>query len=208
METIWQGDVKEFSRAYDLICIVDQIHDYAVNDHREFVMKHLEAWHVRHEKTRQPSTSSVRTPPAGRKSTDGASDHSELSESDGIDLQDGNKRRDCEENLDRLMDFDRGMPEWFLLKEKSKFARQVKAQATRARNRKLQRSSSFSDTDDDSPQQKQGPSRPPTIKTRATKKAPPIKRGPAQKKGVKVVKSANTSLRVTRSSARKNITVG
>ncbi|KAG7293521.1 hypothetical protein NEMBOFW57_003573 [Staphylotrichum longicolle] len=45
VETIWQGDVKEFTGAYDLICIVDQIHDYAVNDHREFVMKHLEAWH-------------------------------------------------------------------------------------------------------------------------------------------------------------------
>ena len=50
METIWQGDVKQFSGAYDLICIVDQIHDYAVNNHRELIMKHLEAWHVRHEK--------------------------------------------------------------------------------------------------------------------------------------------------------------
>ncbi|KAL1857448.1 hypothetical protein VTK73DRAFT_8093 [Phialemonium thermophilum] len=49
VETIWEGDVKEFSRAFDLICIVDQIHDYAVKHHRPFVMRHLEAWHARHE---------------------------------------------------------------------------------------------------------------------------------------------------------------
>jgi hypothetical protein len=44
VETIWEGDVKEFSRAYDLICIVDQIHNYAVSQHRKFVTKHLEPW--------------------------------------------------------------------------------------------------------------------------------------------------------------------
>jgi hypothetical protein len=44
VETIWEADVKEFSRAYDLICIVDQIHNYAVSQHRKFVTKHLEPW--------------------------------------------------------------------------------------------------------------------------------------------------------------------
>ncbi|KFY90104.1 hypothetical protein V500_05298 [Pseudogymnoascus sp. VKM F-4518 (FW-2643)] len=51
VETIWEGDVKDFSRAFELICIVDQIQDYAVNIHRPFVMNHLEAWHARHQKT-------------------------------------------------------------------------------------------------------------------------------------------------------------
>ena len=51
VETIWEGAVKEFGRAYDLICIVDQIQDYAVKYHRPFVMDHLEAWHARHQKT-------------------------------------------------------------------------------------------------------------------------------------------------------------
>ncbi|PKK40972.1 hypothetical protein CI102_15222, partial [Trichoderma harzianum] len=50
VETIWEGDVKEWGRAFDLICIVDQIQDFAVHHHRPFVMKHLEAWHTRHQK--------------------------------------------------------------------------------------------------------------------------------------------------------------
>lgn len=41
--------MSEFSHAYDLICIVDQIHEYAVKQHRDFVIKHLKAWHRRHE---------------------------------------------------------------------------------------------------------------------------------------------------------------
>jgi hypothetical protein len=44
VETIWEGDVKQLSRAYELSCIVDQIHGYAANQHRKFVIKHLEAW--------------------------------------------------------------------------------------------------------------------------------------------------------------------
>ena len=206
METIWQGDVKQFSGAYDLICIVDQIHDYAVNNHRELIMKHLEAWHVRHEKTRQPSTSSAQPLHAG-KSTDGSSDRSESSESDGTDAEDGNKPHDFEDHLDSLVDFDTTMPEWLLLKEKSKSARQAKAQDTRQRNRRLRRSIPSLDTDDDSPEQKQGQSRPSKAKAKATAKAAPKRRGHGQprKKRGKVLKPANTTLRVTRSSTRKNI---
>ncbi|KAH0523231.1 hypothetical protein TsFJ059_008266 [Trichoderma semiorbis] len=55
VETIWEGDVKEWGRAFDLICIVDQIQDFAVHHHRPFVMKHLEAWHARHQKTKTPA---------------------------------------------------------------------------------------------------------------------------------------------------------
>lgn len=48
VETIWSGDTKKWHYAFDLICIVDQIHDYAAHKHRPFVMKHLEAWHSRY----------------------------------------------------------------------------------------------------------------------------------------------------------------
>ena len=206
METIWQGDVKQFSGAYDLICIVDQIHDYAVNNHRELIMKHLEAWHVRHEKTRQPSTSSAQPLHAG-KPTDGSSDRSDSSESDGTDAEDGNKPHGFEDHLGLLMDFDTTMPEWLLVKERSKSARQAKAQETRQRNRRLRRPISSLYTDDDSPEQKEGQRRPQKADAKATAKAAPKKRGhgqPRKKKG-KVPKPAKTTLRVTRSSTRKNI---
>ncbi len=203
METIWQGDVKEFSRADDLICIVDQIHDYAVNNHREFVMKHLESWHVRHEQTRQPR-SSAQTIHVGN-STDETCDRSGSSETDGADAEDGNKSRDAEDYLDRLMNLDTRMPEWFLLKESSKVARQAKAQNTRERNRKL-RGSSPLDTDDDSPIQKQGQSRPHKAEANAIEKTAPRGRGRGQprKKRGKVLKPAKSTSRVTRSVTPKN----
>ena len=34
----------EWLRAFDFICIVDQIHRFAVTQHRDFVIKHLEPW--------------------------------------------------------------------------------------------------------------------------------------------------------------------
>jgi hypothetical protein len=52
VETIWEGDIKNFSRAFELICIVDQIHHFAANQHREFVVEHLEPW-LEHAEKRQ-----------------------------------------------------------------------------------------------------------------------------------------------------------
>ena len=53
VETIWEGIVSEFSCAYDLIYIVDQVHEFTVTQHRDFVIKHLEAWHRRYEDVRK-----------------------------------------------------------------------------------------------------------------------------------------------------------
>jgi hypothetical protein len=39
-----EGDVKDLSRAYELSCIIDQVHDFASSQHRAFVIKHLEPW--------------------------------------------------------------------------------------------------------------------------------------------------------------------
>ncbi|KAI0154184.1 hypothetical protein GGR57DRAFT_467495 [Xylariaceae sp. FL1272] len=51
IETIWKGDIRYFKPAFELICIVDQIHDYATRHHRPFVIKHLAAWHAKHQET-------------------------------------------------------------------------------------------------------------------------------------------------------------
>lgn len=55
------GDVKDFMRAYELICLVDQIHDFAANQHRKFVIKHLERWltHFEERHTRSPHPDNV-----------------------------------------------------------------------------------------------------------------------------------------------------
>ncbi|QYT02930.1 hypothetical protein H0G86_009912 [Trichoderma simmonsii] len=47
METIWKGDIRKYSEAMQLIYIVDQIHDFAIEQHYPFVLKHLEAWYAR-----------------------------------------------------------------------------------------------------------------------------------------------------------------
>jgi hypothetical protein len=44
VETLWEGNVGEWSRAFDFICLVDQIHRFAVTQHRDFVIRHLEPW--------------------------------------------------------------------------------------------------------------------------------------------------------------------
>lgn len=49
--------MKKHDCALALLCIVNQIQDYARHNHRQFVMRHLAAWHARHRKpfTRYPA---------------------------------------------------------------------------------------------------------------------------------------------------------
>jgi hypothetical protein len=44
VDNIWNGDLCVEQDAYELLCIMDQIENYAVTQHREFVVKHLEPW--------------------------------------------------------------------------------------------------------------------------------------------------------------------
>ncbi|KAL7905381.1 hypothetical protein GGI35DRAFT_460569 [Trichoderma velutinum] len=44
IETLWTGDVASFTDALNLLCIVDQIHDYAIKYHRPYVLDHLTPW--------------------------------------------------------------------------------------------------------------------------------------------------------------------
>lgn len=44
MECIWKGDVGNFVDASELLILVDQIHEYAVTTHRDFVIRHLKPW--------------------------------------------------------------------------------------------------------------------------------------------------------------------
>lgn len=48
-EQIWEGDVRMTTSAFELLYLVDQIHNYIVNDHRRFVVRHLKAWYARHK---------------------------------------------------------------------------------------------------------------------------------------------------------------
>ncbi|KAL6690845.1 hypothetical protein J3F84DRAFT_177081 [Trichoderma pleuroticola] len=55
VDTIWGGDIDKPSDALQLLCIVDQIHDYAIKHHLPFVLKHLEAWCARDSQSRLPN---------------------------------------------------------------------------------------------------------------------------------------------------------
>ncbi|KAK0101801.1 hypothetical protein ONS95_006951 [Cadophora gregata] len=53
-EIFWQGNTTNFYYAYELLCIVDQIQKYANTTHRNFVIKHLDAWYKRYDKFYKP----------------------------------------------------------------------------------------------------------------------------------------------------------
>lgn len=206
METIWEGDVKEYSCAYDLICIVDQIHDYAVNNHRPFVMRHLEAWHARHEKSLEPIRSAFRLDTAI--SEDSMSEDMESSDSDSdsdSEISDSSGESCDSEVIASLMGFHSKLPElfdpeWFHVKELSKKTRQEKAQQTRERNRKLHRSQ---DSNNRSPEKQRGRGRP--AKAKVTKnEAPKRKRGRPPKTSIKSTKITKNS-GIVRSSTRRQV---
>jgi len=156
VETIWEGNVQEFSRAFDLICIVDQIHDYAVNHHRPFVMNHLEAWHARHQKTLEPIKKAVREINTPTAYMHAVHEDSDISCFDSEDISNGLYDFDKDSEMGDFYsddsdsssyDFDEiaelfrvgaNKPaEWLRLKEQSKNARQEMANETRKCNRSL-----------------------------------------------------------------------
>lgn len=133
METIWEGYVTEFSRAFDLICIVDQIQDYAANHHRPFVMNHLEAWHARHQKTLEPFKEAIRE--INTAYSENFPGDSNIS---GFNSDDSNSSSNDFDELAEL--FHHGpikRAEWLRLKARSNNARQEIANETRKRNRRL-----------------------------------------------------------------------
>ncbi|KAK3293175.1 uncharacterized protein B0H64DRAFT_403672 [Chaetomium fimeti] len=206
VETIWEGDIKDFSRAFELICIVDQIHDYAVNDHRTFVMKHLEAWHARHEKSLGPEGSLLDRADTLRAAVQGGGT------SDGEDSDTSAMSIDIEDIIGLMASDDEKIPEWFRLKQKSKSARVDKAQRTRARNRNLRALARDREVIDADP----GPARAKAKATKERRKRGPKRgsnpgskpgRGRSLKKSNKVVKVAEGSSRGTRRSARLQATV-
>jgi hypothetical protein len=165
VETIWNGDVKNFWDAYTLICIVDQIHDYVVKHHRPFVMNHLEAWHARLQKLRKPPASLI----PSSLSDEGLEDMV-LRDSDSSDLDPGPDDGDTEGSVTSYYDADftesvvgvvLKPPGWFRLKEAAKCLRREKAQRTRARNQKLRRLLLERRDSGNPPQMKRGRGRPP-----------------------------------------------
>lgn len=126
METIWQEEVKCFSSAYDLICIVDQIHDYAINHHRPFVIKHLEAWHARHQRLIE----SAEIPVGGS-----SAQESEAMILDGSNSEDG--RSNALRTAANKNDWNQApeVAEWYRLKQRSKDIKDAKTKDSRKRRR-------------------------------------------------------------------------
>lgn len=144
VETIWEGDVKEWGRAFDLICIVDQIQDFAVHHHRPFVMKHLEAWHARHQKTKEPVKEAIRTANATTADMDIPDEDSAKVDSNPLDG--GNTSLDPHADLDmkdsvlideELAYLNSTTPAWWRLKSATEFIRRDMSNETRRRNRSL-----------------------------------------------------------------------
>jgi hypothetical protein len=44
IEPIWEGNIRNEKLAIQLLCIIDQIHEWALTSHRNFVIQHLEPW--------------------------------------------------------------------------------------------------------------------------------------------------------------------
>lgn len=164
VETIWDGDVKEFSRAFELICIVDQIQDYAVNHHRPFVMNHLEAWHARHQKNQEPMKNMVH-----EFETRIASMNVDISDGDS-DISDS----DFDVLAEPFYLSPNKSPEWLRLKELSKKIKKEMANQTRKRNQTLMKDLQLPKESGEEPVNKRPRGRPP--KNEIVKKETP-KRG-------------------------------
>ncbi|KAH6619652.1 hypothetical protein B0J18DRAFT_434662 [Chaetomium sp. MPI-SDFR-AT-0129] len=199
VETIWKGDLKQFLRAFDLICIIDQIQEYAAKHHREFVMKHLEAWHTRHEKSQDAKEHL----PKALFTAGETIENMDLSDSDEVDseLDSSSGESDSSSNSFHFGDLvwqqalNSKPPMWLHLKEESKTTKQDRVRQTRERNRKLReelprrqdlegislqgqgRPSKSQVAKNEAPKRRRGrPAKASSRATRVTKTAPPVTR--------------------------------
>lgn len=116
---------------------MDQIHDYAIYQHRPFVMNHLEAWHARHQKTLEPIKIAFSEIHAATAPMDMFTKDADTSDSDSDNINSGSDDSDFEELAREWgLIFDKPA-EWLRLKELSRIARQDAANETRQRNRRL-----------------------------------------------------------------------
>ncbi|KAI1330461.1 hypothetical protein F5Y16DRAFT_396428 [Xylariaceae sp. FL0255] len=138
VETIWEGDVKIWKHAFDLICIVDQIHDYAAHQHRPYVTKHLDAWHAKHHKALEPTRSCI-------------SANDRLVES--YEFAENTKLFEATKQA-----------AWMQLKEDTRKSRLHKAMLTRQKNKRLRELAQIQETKSESNKKpKRGRGRPPKI---------------------------------------------
>ncbi|TRX87833.1 hypothetical protein FHL15_011273 [Xylaria flabelliformis] len=163
VETIWEGDIKDWSRAFELICIIDQIQSYAAHQHRPFVMKHLEAWHAKYQRASGPMKSYIYA-------------------LNNLDINDMGSSLPAElydlSRIARLWGVS-GPAGWIQLKEETIASRREKAMSTRQKNRKLRELARVQRTESQSDNKpKRGRGRPP--KTHSVAKKDGIKRGPGR----------------------------
>ncbi|KAI1120973.1 hypothetical protein F5Y10DRAFT_257328 [Nemania abortiva] len=137
IETIWEGDITNGRRTFELIRIVDQIQNYAAHQHRPFVLKHLEAWHSKRQKSSEHVKSSIRA-------------LNNLGPDEPYDIYDI-----------RIPFGASKLPKWMELKWDSRASRRDKAMLTRQRNRKLREPAQARDAESQSDNEpKRGRGRP------------------------------------------------
>jgi len=162
-------------------------------------MKHLEAWHTRHEKSQDAKEHFL----SALFTADDTTEDMELSDSDEADWELDSSSGDSDSSsifspsgdLIRQLALDMsGHPKWFKLKEESKITRQDKARQTRERNKRLRERAHRQDfggislrgqgrppksqvAKDETPKPRRGrPPRASSTATRVAKTAPPIVR--------------------------------
>ncbi|KAI1739461.1 hypothetical protein F4680DRAFT_421648 [Xylaria scruposa] len=158
IETIWRGRITARSRAFELICIVDQIQSYAAYQHRPFVMKHLEAWYAKFQREVLESMGLF------------------INAADKLLLDETEEESSDFEELANLLPKDTGHAAWIKLKEDTKVSRSEKAMLTRQKNRDLRELARVQHTENQSDNKfKQGRGHP--LKKNGVVKRNGIKRG-------------------------------
>ncbi|KAL6693215.1 hypothetical protein J3F84DRAFT_401105 [Trichoderma pleuroticola] len=187
VETIWEGDVKEF-----------------MHHHRPFVMKHLEAWHTRHQKMIQAAKGAIRKTNATPAYMDIPEDDSDKVDSNPLDggntSLDPHPDSDVKDfdvnNVDRfeqLVYLDYSEPaEWFLLKLRTDITRRDMSNETRRRNRSLREAARASEA---AKETAKTPARGRPRKNKVTKstKSPKQGRPRGRPPKAKVTRNGNTS---------------
>jgi len=181
-------------------------------------MKHLEAWHTRHEMSKDAKEHLL----SALFTADDTPDDMELSDSDEADLELDSSSRDSDTScisgdLVRQLSLNMELPKWFCLKEESKIIRQDKALQTRERNKRLReltrrqdfrgialrghgRSPKSQVAKDEVPKHPRG--RPPKSQVGKSDEVPKRRRGRPPKASSTATRIAETARPITRRSTR------
>lgn len=171
-------------------------------------MKHLEAWHARHERTQKAKGHFFHA----LFTASGTPEEMELSDSEidweldscSGDSDSSGDSHDFGDLIEKLAS-NWEIPKWLDLKSQSNMTRQDKARQTQERNKKLREATRQQETENISPVEKRGLGRPTKSQVRKDE-APKRRRGRPPKRSSTPTKVAKTAPRATRRSTRTRTT--